>query len=107
MVPVVLGEPNGIVAPPTPYQIEVRCLTAAPTAVVRAAVRPDSVAHWVSRAHEQVHAVLDAHGVPVAGPPFARFISIDEKVSIEAGFPVPAAIGDLGDVTEVVVPYSA
>jgi effector-binding domain-containing protein len=60
--------------------------------------------HWLSRAHEQVRAVLDAYAVPVAGPRFARFVATDERLSVEAGFPVPAAIDDLGDVLAAGLP---
>jgi hypothetical protein len=95
MAPVVLDRPA---APPTPYRIDGRRLDARPTAVLRGTVPPDSVVRWLFRAHERVRAVLDAHGVPVAGPPFARFAAAARGVSVEAGFPVPAAIGDLGEV---------
>jgi hypothetical protein len=78
--------------------IQVRLLTAWPTAVVRDSKRPDSVSRWSGHAHAVVRGALRAGGVPVAGPPFVRFIGGGDLVTVEAGFPVPAAIPDLGDV---------
>lgn len=74
--------------------IQVRHLTAWPTAVLRGAVRPESVGHWVAHAHALVRDALA--GRPVAGPPFARFMG---GLTVEAGYPVPAAVPDLGEVT--------
>jgi hypothetical protein len=42
---------------------------------------------------------LGAGGVPVAGPPVLRFMGGWDLVTVETGFPVPAGIPDLGDVT--------
>jgi hypothetical protein len=79
--------------------IQVRMLTAWPTAILRNAVRPDAVTRWVSHAHALVRNALTTSGVPVAGPPFARFIGDGDLITVEAGFPVTAAIPDLGEVT--------
>jgi GyrI-like small molecule binding domain len=74
--------------------IQVRHLTAWPTAVLRGEVRPESVGRWVAHAHALVHAALA--GRPAAGPPFARFMG---GLTIEAGYPVPVAVPDLGEIT--------
>jgi effector-binding domain-containing protein len=77
--------------------IQVRRLTAWPTAVVRRTVRSDRVAGWVPHAHVLVRETLAAQGIPVAGPPFARFV--DDGPTVEAGFPVRTPIEDLGEVS--------
>jgi hypothetical protein len=83
---------------PITYRIGVRYLVARPTAVVRRTHRPEAVTRWLPRAFARVEAELAAHAVPTTGPPFARFRTIDGVLSVEAGLPVAAAIGDLGDV---------
>ncbi len=76
--------------------IQVRQLTAWPTAVVRGAVHPDAVTRWVAHAHDTVRAALP---VPPAGPPFARFMTGGDRVTVEAGYPVRSAVPDLAPVT--------
>jgi hypothetical protein len=98
MAPVVLDQQSRSAVRPTPYRIEVRSLVACPTAVVRRTLRPEAVTRWLPRGFGRVEAELAGHAVPIAGPPFARFVTIDGQLSVESGFPVAAAIGDLGEV---------
>jgi effector-binding domain-containing protein len=80
------------------YQIRLHPLAARPTAVVRATVRPGSVAHWLPKAHARVAAALAGAGPCVVGAPFARFTLDGGRLDVEAGFPVSEAITDLGEV---------
>jgi effector-binding domain-containing protein len=86
------------------YQIKERELTARATAVVRAELTPEQIKNWIGAAYGRVEAAVNGAGVPIAGPPFARYRVLEgspRRFEVEAGFPLAEAVPPdvpLGDV---------
>ena len=94
-VTVVVDRGAGSGAPVTAPLLQVRHLTAWPTAVVREAVRRDALTRWSASASALVRAAL---AEAPAGPPFTRFLTGGPLVTVETGYPVHVAVPDLGVV---------
>jgi effector-binding domain-containing protein len=78
------------------YHIE--RLAAQPAAVIRAHVAVDGIPAFLARAYIEVIGVLEAQGVQVVGPPFARYGMSDRGFDVEAGFPTDESIVPIGRV---------
>jgi effector-binding domain-containing protein len=77
------------------YSVEERDLTEQPTLVTRARLVIPDIRGWIGPAFGRVMAAIHAAGSTPAGPPFARFEPVDDRLDIfdvEAGFPVSAPI---------------
>ena len=72
-------------------------LTEQQTAVVRDRVSHDGIADFLDRAFGTVMAAVTGSGRHVVGPPFARYMAMDESGwDIEAGFPVDGPVEGSG-----------
>ena len=75
------------------HEITVVDLSEQPTAVVRDRAVPATIPDVLGRAFEAVARVATDQGRRLAGPPFARYRTMDEAGwDIEAGFPVDAPV---------------
>ena len=79
-----------------PRQVRACVLEPTPAAVMRAAMAPDRVVGWLSRAYRSIRERLAHDGVTVVGPPFACYTVDDDRVAIEAGYPVSIAVAGDG-----------
>jgi hypothetical protein len=77
------------------YAIMSRTLTEQPAAVRRATLPADQVGPWLADTYARVAAYLQRAGVPMSGPPYARYVFREHEMEVEAGFPVANPI--LGD----------
>lgn len=74
---------------PAPLAVEVVELEAVRVAVVRSVVAPEDVPAFMSDALALVAETLGTAGVSTAGPPFARYFSMEPAgLDMAAGFPV-------------------
>lgn len=80
------------------YTISSRTLTEQPTAVRRATLPADQVGSWLADTYAQVAAYLERAGVPMSGPPYARYVFRDHEMEVEAGFPVANPIAGDGQI---------
>lgn len=73
---------------------------------IRASVPMHGIAAFVDESFPEVFAHLEKQGVHPAGAPFLRYnlIDMEGELEIEAGVPVPAAVGEEGRVFAGVVP---
>ena len=82
------------------YEIETRTLQAQPTLTMHGIVAVEDIKAWLGKAYEAVERHASRIHASFAGPPFARYRSLDdtfEKFEIEAGLPVLLAVeGDNG-----------
>jgi effector-binding domain-containing protein len=68
-------------------------------AAVRLTVPIAEISRHMGRIFGEVAAWLGHSGVPIVGPPFARYYSVaPEAVDLEAGFPAAAPVEPHGDV---------
>ncbi|WP_299928326.1 GyrI-like domain-containing protein [uncultured Nocardioides sp.] len=75
------------------HEITVVDLAEQPTAVVRGPASPDSISGVLGRAFEAVARAAADQGRRLAGPPFARYRTMDASGwDLEAGFPVDAPL---------------
>ena len=87
------------------HEITVVDLSEQPTAVVRDRAVPATIPDVLGRAFEAVARVATDQGRRLAGPPFARYRTMDEAAwDIEAGFPVDAPVVADGDVEPATLP---
>jgi effector-binding domain-containing protein len=64
-----------------------------PTAAIRATLAVPEIGAWYGPTLGRVAAWLGQHGIPIVGPPYARYHRVgDERFEVEAGFPVGAAV---------------
>ena len=80
------------------YTTRSRTLTEQPTAVRRATLPAEQVGSWLADTYAQVAAYLERAGVPLSGPPYARYVFRDHEMEIEAGFPVADPIAGDGQI---------
>jgi AraC family transcriptional regulator len=81
------------------YVIEVRDLEARPTAAVRAEIAPEDLGPVLSEVLPEVWEHLARYGARPAGPPFTRYYEYeDDRIDLEAGFPVAGAVPPLGRI---------
>jgi effector-binding domain-containing protein len=74
------------------YDITVESRSPQRAAVIRARVTRDEIPALLNSAFPEIFGVLQAQGVPIAGPPFARYGMDDDAFDVTAGFPVAAAV---------------
>lgn len=67
---------------------EIRSTPRQDTAVVAVTSPLDGISDSMGKAFEKTFHALGASGVKPAGPPFARYFSMEEPVEYEAGVPV-------------------
>ena len=73
------------------YEITERVLAEQPTAVLRRRLEAPQIEGWVGGAFRQVAVAVAEAGMQVAGPPFARYLKVDDTAAcfeVEAGFPL-------------------
>ena len=81
------------------HEITVVDLAEQQTAVVRGRAAPETISEMLGRTFDAVARTAAGQGRRIAGPPFARYRSMDESGwDIEAGFPVDVPIDADGDV---------
>lgn len=87
------------------YQIEQRRLTTATTAVVRSSLLVSEIPAFMGHAFGSVAQILASQGIPLVGPPFARYHHVDgDRFSVEAGFPTTTAVFPTDDVVASSLP---
>jgi effector-binding domain-containing protein len=87
------------------HEITVVDLSEQPTAVVRGRAAPETISDVLGRTFEAVARVAAGQGRRLAGPPFARYRSMDESGwDLEAGFPVDAPVVADGQVEPATLP---
>lgn len=79
------------------YEIEARSLQEQTVIAKHAKLPPDAIADWLPRAYGDLFGHLEEHGVPPAGPPYARY-EMGEEIVVEAGVPVPGPVPAAGDI---------
>jgi len=88
-----------------PYAIHEETLAPQHAAAVRVTVPLADIGPTLGRIFGDVAAYLAGAGVPMTGPPFARYYSVaPESVDVEAGFPVPTSVPPRGDVRPAELP---
>ena len=88
-----------------PGRLELHELHPREAAVVRVAVPRDQLQGALAEAMGEVSRGMNEAGVPLAGPPFARYLSFDAtRVVAEIGFPVIRPAPRVGRVEPVVLP---
>jgi effector-binding domain-containing protein len=86
-------EPDSATPPEVVDQPAVR------TAVIAATITPDEIVAFFDRSYGRIAEVLAGQGVAATGPAFARYHGPPgERIDLEVGFPVAAAIAPDGDV---------
>lgn len=80
------------------YTMRTQTLREQPTAVRRATLPADQVGSWLADTYAQVAAYLERAGVPMSGPPYARYVLRDHEMEVEAGFPVADPIAGDGQI---------
>lgn len=80
------------------YEVRVEERTARPAAVVRAHVRGDEIATFLSGAFGEVVGTVAEQGASVAGPPFGRWTPDERGFEVAAGFPVDRPVAASGRV---------
>ena len=73
------------------YEIESRILKSQPTLTMHGLVENEDIDAWLQKAYRAVERTAHLRHAHLAGPPYARYRSIDENASkfeVEAGFPV-------------------
>lgn len=76
-----------------------------PTAVVRGRAAPETISDVIGRTFGTVARVAAGQGRRITGPPFARYLTMDESsLDIEAGFPVDAPVDADGEVEPSTLP---
>jgi effector-binding domain-containing protein len=81
------------------YEIQAGTRQEQPTAVRTATLAVAGIGPWLAETFGAVATVITAHGAYPAGPPFARYHRLAaDGFTVEAGFPVSAAIDADGDV---------
>jgi effector-binding domain-containing protein len=73
-------------------------------AVIRAHLAVDGIPAFLARTFAEVRTVLDAQGIEVAGPPFARFGMSGHGFDVEAGLPSSAPVRPTGSVEAAELP---
>lgn len=68
------------------------------TLVIKTEVLPHELGDELGKILPRVHAYLEKKGVAASGPPFARYMGFGDKLEIEAGLPVSAAVDGDGDI---------
>ena len=69
------------------------------TAVIRETVPLAELPAFFARAFAAVAAAAGQQGVPISGPPFAKYIGMPtDRIDVEAGFPVAQPIEAAGQV---------
>lgn len=87
------------------YTVERREIEARPTAVIRTTTVPQELAKVFSELLPEVAAYLEGAGVDGAGPSFARYFEFrPDRVDMEVGFIVPAAVAGGGRVSPSELP---
>ena len=81
------------------YHIETRTLTVQDTAVVRSSMPAARLPEWLAGVYDEVYRYVTERGIPVDGPPFARYAFHGAVVDVEAGFPVAGPVSDGRRVT--------
>lgn len=75
------------------YQIEVRDVAAQPAAFIRASCAPNEIGKTLHQILPEVGAHVKAQDGKMAGPPFSRYIEMEEEIcTLEAGIPLVAPI---------------
>lgn len=77
---------------------EIHRLPMRETAVVPIDVTRDEFPDAIGRAIGEVAAAMEAAGVELAGPPFARYLAFEPQIRAEVGFPVLRPAPDVGRV---------
>lgn len=81
------------------HEITVVDLPEQPTAVIRGRASPESISDVLGHTFEAVARAAADQGRQIAGPPFARYRTMDESGwDLEAGFPVDAPVVPDGEV---------
>jgi effector-binding domain-containing protein len=84
------------------YEITVSVTQAQDAAVVAGHVDTTGIPEFLGGAFGEVMAVVD--GSAVAGPPFARYVMVDDGFDIVAGFPVASPVTPSGRVVATTLP---
>ena len=77
---------------------EIHRLPMRETAVVPIDVAQDEFPDAIGHAIGEVAAAMEAAGVELAGPPFARYLACEPRIRAEVGFPVLRPAPDIGRV---------
>jgi effector-binding domain-containing protein len=77
---------------------EIHRLALRETAVVTVDVGPDELPAAIGVVVGEVEAAMHEAGVPLAGPPFARYLAFEPRIRAEIGFPVLRAAPCVGRV---------
>jgi effector-binding domain-containing protein len=79
-----------------------------PALVIRAGVRRETLPHTLGSLFGELSAWLESHGVTPEGPPFVRYVFVDDEFDtpthLEAGFPVAAGVSGDDRVVPVMLP---
>ena len=87
------------------YQIEQRRLAPATTAVVRSSLLVSEIPDFMRHAFASTARILASQGISLVGPPFARYVHVeDDRFIVEAGFPTTAAVAATDDVVASALP---
>lgn len=67
----------------------------------------DRVGPWLAETYAQISAYLEGLGIPMAGPPYARYTFHGDQTGVEAGFPVSGAVPGRGSIQPSHLPGGA
>lgn len=81
------------------YELEIKEVAPQPAVVIRERVRRDRLQDFFDHALDEIAAHIASAGGEISGPSFGRFYeSIDDKVDVEAGYPVFEPVDGAGRV---------
>jgi effector-binding domain-containing protein len=88
------------------YRVQIERRAAQPYAAIAVRATMDGLAGAVDQGFPELFGWLAAHDIPVAGPPFIRYLVIDmaAELQIELAVPVSAEISDSEHIRPEVLP---
>jgi effector-binding domain-containing protein len=86
------------------YEVEVVPLQPQPAAIIHAHVTVADIPGFIGGAFGEVIQTLSGQGLSPAGPPFGRYVAVDDGFDVEAGFPTTGVVQPSGRVVACELP---
>jgi effector-binding domain-containing protein len=86
------------------YGVTTRTLVEQPTIARRASLPAERIGPWLAETYAQISAYLNGLEIAMAGPPYARYSFHGDRMDVEAGFPVSAAVPSQGSIQSSLLP---
>lgn len=91
--------------PEMPVSVTRRQLDPQPALIIRRKIKSTDIAATLSDVLPKVFAFAQRHGIPLAGPPLARYVEMGRGTfTIEGGFPIAAPAPGDGEIEAIALP---